>query len=297
MHFYERDEDLVARVAQHVAGALAKGAHVIVLATDAHARAFERRLRETGTDIDAAIAGGIYESLDADDLLQQLAPGGSPDPQAFDRIVGRRVRAAASTGVPPAVYGELVALLWDGGRVNAAMQLESLWNELGAAVPFSLLCAYRAPQDAGDGRVEQLSQICNLHTGVVGDDPRGTSIRSFEATNDAPRAARRFLAERLRELGSEDLVLDATLVVTELAANAVLHARTAFSVAIMPARGALRIEVRDGSALPPVMRETGSSSASGRGLPLIDALAREWGVDHTASGKTVWAHLAAPAPA
>ena len=92
-------------------------------------------------------------------------------------------------------------------------------------------------------------------------------------------------------------MLDATLVVTELAANAVLHARTGFSVAIMPARGALRIEVRDGSALPPVMREAGPSSGSGRGLPLIDALAREWGVDHTASGKTVWAHLAAPAPA
>jgi hypothetical protein len=40
------------------------------------------------------------------------------------------------------VFGEMVSLLWDAGLIDAAVELEVLWNELGVQYPFSLLCAY-----------------------------------------------------------------------------------------------------------------------------------------------------------
>jgi anti-sigma regulatory factor (Ser/Thr protein kinase) len=297
VHFYARDEDLAEHVGRHLVDALAAGATVIVAATHAHADAFEQRIRGAGIELDGAIATGAYLRLDADALLPQLLADGSPDPQRFDAIIGSAIRTAAVAGRPIYAYGELVGLLWNRGRVNAAIELEALWNALGREIPFSLFCSYPAAGDSGEERVEQLSRICNLHTAVVGDDPRGPSIRHFEAASDAPRAARRFLAERLGELSSEQLVLDATLIVTELATNAVQHARSAFTVAIMRSRGALRIEVRDASTLAPVVRRVDPWAGSGRGLALVEALAHAWGVEYAGNGKTVWAQLAAPAAA
>ena len=36
----------------------------------------------------------------------------------------------------------MVALLWDDGLVNAAVQLEAMWEELCRRHPFSLFCGY-----------------------------------------------------------------------------------------------------------------------------------------------------------
>jgi hypothetical protein len=37
----------------------------------------------------------------------------------------------------------MVSLLWDASLTDAAIEVEAMWNELGAQYPFSLLCAYR----------------------------------------------------------------------------------------------------------------------------------------------------------
>ena len=52
--------------------------------------------------------------------------------------------ASAKAEQPVCVFGEMVWLLWDAGQVNAAIEVETLWNELGHQYPFSLLCAYPA---------------------------------------------------------------------------------------------------------------------------------------------------------
>ncbi len=61
------------------------------------------------------------------------------------------------------------AAMWDGGHVNAAVELETLWNELGSVLPFSLLCAYPA-HDAE--RRQELEAICHLHSSVLEVDPQ-----------------------------------------------------------------------------------------------------------------------------
>ena len=103
------------------------------------------------------------------------------------------------------------------------------------------------------------------------------------------RAARRFVEEQLVALERQALADDAGLVVSELAANAVLHARTTFQV-VVSAVGAdeVRVEVLDGSPAGPVIGVAVGTSTTGRGMVLVDALATRWGVEPLDGGKAVW---------
>jgi hypothetical protein len=112
-----------------------------------------------------------------------------------------------------------------------------------------------------------VSEVCRLHTEVVGapapsgdagrpGDPvaaggppaRANSTdaaRTFGGTRHDPRIARAFVLEMLRPWRDEQLAADAALVVTELDTNAVLHARSAFSVRLLLAEDVIRISVED----------------------------------------------------
>ena len=89
---------------------------------------------------------------------------------------------------------------------------------------------------------------------------------------------------------SAHLLEDAKLVVSELASNAVLHARSAFSVEIRPHGATVRISVRDGSPAEPTLRDD-RMALSGRGLFLVDSLSADWGVEVAPHGKSVWAEF------
>jgi hypothetical protein len=117
----------------------------------------------------------------------------------------------------------MVARLWDEGRVNSAIELEALRNHLGLRVPFSLFCSYPSAAMTRADHAELLSQVCCSHTAVVGGGPQLRSIKRFDLSADAPRASRRFVIETLAGLDCKPLIDEAALVVTELAANAVLQ--------------------------------------------------------------------------
>ena len=95
----------------------------------------------------------------------------------------------------------------------------------------------------------------------------------------------------MRRLGAANLADDTALVVTELAANAIVHAQTGFTVDLSASPDVLRITVRDASPLPP------AAAADLPALPLhglgaVDALASRWGVERLGhSGKLVWVEL------
>ena len=80
------------------------------------------------------------------------------------------------------------------------------------------------------------------------------------------------------------------LVVSELAANAVHHAGTPFEVRLTIG-STVRLEVCDGSPVPPVVRDVDVHDVSGRGLLIVDRFADRWGHEEGAAGKTVWAEL------
>ncbi|MGZ8750795.1 MAG: ATP-binding protein [Pseudonocardia sp.] len=109
----------------------------------------------------------------------------------------------------------------------------------------------------------------------------------------APGAARAFLRCATEEWGvDDDLAQDAAMVITELVANAVDHARTESTLSIGVAHEGLCISVRD-TRPGPVLRPApiDPTAARGRGLQMVDALTTAWGVTLHAGGKTVWAVL------
>jgi anti-sigma regulatory factor (Ser/Thr protein kinase) len=114
----------------------------------------------------------------------------------------------------------------------------------------------------------------------------------------APRQARTVLAAAVAEWGlDDDLYEDAAMVVTELVANAVDHARTPSTLTVRLEEQGLRIGVRDGRRGPPPRpRPVDPTAPRGRGLQMIDALATSWGVTEDVDGKTVWAVLPLPLP-
>ena len=74
-----------------------------------------------------------------------------------------------------------------------------------------------------------------------------------------------------------ELVDTVQLLTSELATNAVLHARTAFAVVVSLTAGVLRVDVLDGSAVPPRNRQPSLTAGTGRGVGMVEALADHWG--------------------
>lgn len=106
----------------------------------------------------------------------------------------------------------------------------------------------------------------------------------------SPRAARRFVDDAIPDTAPTDL---AALLVSELATNAVLHARTDFVVRVITSNGKVRVEVEDANERPPSVAHTPPEATSGRGLQLVQTLADAWGVEGRPDGKLVWFELAA----
>jgi hypothetical protein len=287
VQFYGHDRELTQRVAGFLQDGLESGGVVIVIATPEHRREFETRLADAGPDLAAARDGGTYLALDASETLGEFMAADGLDSAAFDRVVGTLIRRAGAGGRPVCAYGEMVALLWDDGLVNDAVELEGMWEELGRRHPFSLFCGYRA--DSVTGEVDAFAEVCRLHGEIVGPEPGVPgAARTFAFTGDAPARARHFAVAALRGWGADDLADDAALVVTELAANAIVHAHTAFTVTLSARDDLLRISVRDASP-----RHGGElRPAPLHGLGAVDAMAIRWGVESLGrAGKTVWVDL------
>jgi len=68
-------------------------------------------------------------------------------------------------------------------KVALALELEGLWNDLAARLPFSLLCGYPAGLLAADDDREAaaVQHVCHLHTAVVGPSPGHASVAPAEA--------------------------------------------------------------------------------------------------------------------
>ncbi|MBA2551557.1 MAG: ATP-binding protein [Nocardioidaceae bacterium] len=104
--------------------------------------------------------------------------------------------------------------------------------------------------------------------------------------------ARRWVGEQLRLLGRDDLVDSAVLATSEVVTNAILHARTQITVRVVGSSdtsGAERICVSDLSGEPlRAVQERDEVWSSGRGLRILSAVTRQWGVDAEHPGKCVW---------
>jgi MEDS: MEthanogen/methylotroph, DcmR Sensory domain len=167
--FYRDEQELTQRVGEYLLPAIQDGV-AIVVATPEHRRSFERYLAAAGVDVAAASARG-YLALDASETMRGFMVGDRPDPAGFWQAISPTLRQAAEAGRPVRVFGEMVSLLWDAGLIDAAIEVEAMWNELGAQYPFSLLCAYLAQPAVCAHQLDALTEVCRAHTQVTGVQP------------------------------------------------------------------------------------------------------------------------------
>jgi anti-sigma regulatory factor (Ser/Thr protein kinase) len=101
--------------------------------------------------------------------------------------------------------------------------------------------------------------------------------------------ARSFVRDALAATDAPAVIVDsAVLLISELATNVTLHARTDLQVTIRFEDGTLWGEVRDWNSRLPQPCMTPDDATTGRGLALVENLASRWGIERDDGGKIVW---------
>ena len=169
VQFYEDDGYLVELLSRFIGAALVTGDVAIVVATERHRAALADRLRLRGLDVTIPLKQGRYFPLDAAATLERLMRRGKVDTALFDEMAGSVMadaKAAAGGRGRIAVFGEMVALLWAEGKIDAALQLEELWNKTADQHSFSLCCAYPMNGFLGNPHAAPFLKICAQHSHV-----------------------------------------------------------------------------------------------------------------------------------
>lgn len=137
--------------------------------------------------------------------------------------------------------------------------------------------------------------LVDLLESLGGDEAGPEAALGLPKDLASVRDARRFVGEKLTEWHAADVLDDASIVVTELASNAVLHADSDYEVRVVLEPQAVRIEVADSGPGTPEPHPPTAGGESGRGLFMVAALSVSWGVDADGSGrKVVWSELPLP---
>ncbi len=135
-----------------------------------------------------------------------------------------------------------------------------------------------------------------------GPPPPATDRRTLRvpwAPSAAPKV-RRAIVDDLTQRGvTPDVVGESEIVVSELVANAIRHARPLADGTIRVhwkvKNNVVEVEVTDGGGnTTPRPSPRTTWGPSGRGLRIVRSLAHEWGVVEEAHGYTVWASLGGP---
>jgi signal transduction histidine kinase len=171
VQFYSQDKFLLQELSEYIGNALRAGNAAVVVATEQHRNALLQWLVAQGVEVAALVEQGRFVAADAQQLLARFMVDGSPHQPLFEEAIGGIVEGARSraAGSEPrvAIFGEMVALLWEDGKADAAICLEQLWNDLAKKKSFSLFCAYpmscfNRPDDAA-----MLLKVCNEHSAVI----------------------------------------------------------------------------------------------------------------------------------
>ena len=171
VQFYFDDRFLIRSLSGYVRTALEAGSSAIVVATESHRVALAHDLGREGIALTSFIDQGRYVALDAADTMQQFMRDGSPDEARFRELIGDVISCAACVSPREfgkvVIFGEMVALLWQRGEVQAALRLEQLWNDLAENYSFHLRCAYPITSFDQDAHRELFNRICAEHNFII----------------------------------------------------------------------------------------------------------------------------------
>ncbi|MFI1285065.1 SpoIIE family protein phosphatase [Streptomyces sp. NPDC020858] len=123
--------------------------------------------------------------------------------------------------------------------------------------------------------------------------PSDVAYWFLDPEETAPGRARRFARRALTRWGLEELSDSLELLVSEVVTNAVRYAERPVTLRLLRT-DVLRCEVGDDSPQLPRQRRARDTDEGGRGLFLVNRMARRWGATRLSSGKVVWFELPLP---
>lgn len=139
---------------------------VIVIATGEHIRALNQRLTARGFNIKDALVKQQYIPLDAEEMLAKFMVNNWPDEKLFEQLIAGLLAEAGKNGRRVRAFGEMVAILWATGHMDATHQLEQMWEALCQRKLLSLFCAY--PKSGFTQNTEaSILEICKTHSRVI----------------------------------------------------------------------------------------------------------------------------------
>jgi DNA-binding NarL/FixJ family response regulator len=144
--YFRDDASLVAHFSRFAESALKLGNPIIVVATASHRSRIQDRLEELGWKISTAIKEGSYIPLDNRDALSQFMVDEWPDTARFlnvtTALITEAAKAAKGKHARVAACGECAPVLIAQGQVEAAIQLERLWDQIARKYDIDVLCGY-----------------------------------------------------------------------------------------------------------------------------------------------------------
>ena len=164
VHLYSSDTALIQYVVARLAEPLLEAQPVLVCATAPHRRHVVDALADGGLDMSRLRDAGLYDELDAHEVMHAVVVDGGCGSERFDELLGSRIRAAVARYGAITLYGEAVALLWAGGSVVAALEFERCWNALAREVPFRLCCGYPTSVVGAGDDTDAVEQMFREHT-------------------------------------------------------------------------------------------------------------------------------------
>jgi DNA-binding NarL/FixJ family response regulator len=212
-----------------------------------------------------------------------LAASEQPDLLLLDCTLGESDAFEAFVAVRSSAPGCQTILLSSHARADLRMASRAL----GA-------CGFLSKGTPARSLASEIATIAGLV--AAAQTALQTAAATFTGDDRSPGEARRLvrgaLASSLASSADDELLDSATLLVSELVTNAVVHAGSEVDVVVRIDGSCLRVEVSDTSDVAPRMQAPTPDETSGRGLPLVEALASRWGVAaRPAGGKSVWFEL------
>lgn len=175
VRFYESDKSLARIVAEFLHEGFDDGSPGIVVATPVQRAAIIRELTARSLDVVELQRSHDFLLIDAKQTLSTFMVDGKPDANKFKdqmcQVIGKICRGRSDCTVR--IFGQMVDVLWQEGKRDAAIRLEVLWNQLAHTEAFSLLCGYAVGNFYKDANFED---ICGQHSHVVSADGKAKSV-------------------------------------------------------------------------------------------------------------------------
>ncbi|MET9803432.1 SpoIIE family protein phosphatase [Streptomyces sp. NPDC006368] len=192
-------------------------------------------------------------------------------------------------------------LLYTDGLVESRLRdvwtgIEQLRERLAATAqltgpdhspPLEALCDDVLDMLGPGDRDDDIALLAARFDGIA---PSDVAYWFLEPEEQAPGRARRLARRALARWDLEELTDSVELLVSEVVTNAVRYAERPVTLRLLRT-DVLRCEVGDDSPQLPRQRRARDTDEGGRGLFLVNRLARRWGATRLSTGKVVWFEL------